>query len=71
MNQETSQVALLVENPPIKAGATGDKHSTPGLGKFHGGGNRNPFQYFCWENPLDREAWQVASTTHGVTKNQT
>ena len=28
-----------------------------------------PLQYFCWENPMGREAWQV--TVHGVTKSQT
>ena len=31
-----------------------------------GGGNGNPFQYSCLENPMDREAWQA--TVHGVTK---
>ena len=32
-------------------------------------GNRNPLQYSCLENPLDREAWRA--TVHGVAKNQT
>ena len=62
-------MALLVENPLTKAGGAGDMHLTPGLGKFRGGGNSNPFQYFCWENPLAREAWQVTSPTHGVTES--
>ena len=22
--------------------------------------NGNPFQYFCWDNPMDRGAWQAA-----------
>ena len=29
----------------------------------------NPLQYYCLENPMDREAWQA--TVHGVTKSQT
>ena len=33
------------------------------------GGNSNPLQYSCLENPLDRGAWQA--TVHGVTKSQT
>ena len=28
-----------------------------------------PLQYFCLENPMDREAWWV--TVHGVAKSQT
>ena len=34
-----------------------------------GGGNGNPLQYSCLENPMDRGAWQAA--VHGVTKSQT
>ena len=26
-------------------------------GRFPGGGNGNPLQYFCQENPMDRGAW--------------
>ena len=33
------------------------------------GGNSNPLQYPCLENPMDREAWQA--TVHRITKNQT
>ena len=29
-----------------------------------GGGNGNPFQYSCLENPMDRGAWQAV--VHGV-----
>ena len=35
----------------------------------YGEGNDNPLQYFCLENPLDREAWWV--TVHGVVKSRT
>ena len=31
--------------------------SIPGSGRFPGGGNGNPLQYSCLENPMDREAW--------------
>ena len=34
-----------------------------------GGGNGNPLQYSCLENPMGREAWRA--TVHGVTKSQT
>ena len=30
---------------------------------------RQPFQYFCLKNPMDRGAWQA--TVHGVIKSQT
>ena len=43
--------------------------SVPGLGRSPGVGNGNPLQYFCQENPMDREAWQA--TVHGVASSQT
>ena len=39
----------------------GDVSSIPGSGRFPGGGNCNPLQYSCLENPLDRGAWQATS----------
>ena len=37
---------------------TGDLGSIPGLGRAPGGGgNGNPLQYSCLENPMDRGAW--------------
>ena len=47
--------------------SVGDLGSIPGLGRSPGGGNGNPLQYSCLENPLDRGAWQAA--IHGVTKS--
>ena len=47
----------------------GDLGLNPGLGKFPGEGNGNPFQYSCLENPMDRETWWA--TLHRVTKSQT
>ena len=35
----------------------GDLGSIPGLGRSLGEGNGNPLQYYCLENPMDREAW--------------
>ena len=54
----------------------------PGLGRSPGRGNDNPLQYFCLENPMDRD-WQAIFhrlensqtrlkrlTTHGKLKKQ-
>ena len=35
----------------------GDLGSIPGSGRFPGGGNGNPLQYSCLENPMDGGAW--------------
>ena len=57
----------VVKNLPASAGDTGDIGSIPGLGGFPGGGNGNPLQYSCLENPMDRGDWQ--STVHRVSKS--
>ena len=44
--------SAVVENPPANAGDTG---VIPGLGRSPGEGNGHPLQYFCLENPMDRE----------------
>ena len=44
----------MVKNPPANAG---DADLIPELGRFPGGGNGNPLQYFCLGNPTDRGAW--------------
>ena len=59
-------VAQTVKKLPANAGDWG---SIPGSGRSPGGGNGNPLQYFCLENPMDRGAWQAA--VHEVAKNQT
>ena len=41
----------VVKNPPVHAGDTGDTGSIRGSGRSPGGGNRNPLQYSCLENP--------------------
>ena len=57
---------LVVKNLLANAGDTG---SIPVLWRFPGGGNDDPLQYSCQENPTDRGAWRV--TGHGVAKNWT
>ena len=37
-----------------------------GSGGSPGGGNGNPLQYSCLENPRDKGVWQAA--VHGVTE---
>ena len=43
----------VVKNLPASAGDTG---LIPGRGRSSGGGNGNPCQYSCLENPMDRGA---------------
>ena len=58
----------VVKNLPANAGDTKDSALIPGSGRSPGGGNGNPLQYSCLENPMDRGAWQV--TAHGVAKSR-
>ena len=44
----------MVKNLPAYAVDAG---SIPGSGRSPGGGRRNPLQYSCLDNPMDREAW--------------
>ena len=64
---QSSQVALVVKNPPANAGDARDMSSIPGLGRSPGGGHGNPLQYSCLENPMDRGAWWA--TIHRVAKS--
>ena len=41
----------MVKNSPANAGETGDMGLIAGLGRSPGGGNGNPLQYPCLENP--------------------
>ena len=58
----------MVKNPPANAGDF-ETASTPGLGRFPGGGHGNPLQYFCLENPMDRGAWRA--TVRHVAESDT
>ena len=57
------------KNLPANAGEIKDAGSITGLGRSPGGGNGNPFQCSCLENPKDRGAWQAK--VHWVANNQT
>ena len=66
-----SQVALVVKNQPANARDISDVGSIPRFGRFPGGGNGNPLQYFCLKNPhrIHRGAWQA--TVHRDAKGRT
>ena len=64
-----SQVALMVKNPPARAGDPRDVGLISGSKRSPRGGNDNPLQYSCLGNTMDREAWQAA--VHGVAKSRT
>ena len=63
------QVVSVVKNLPAIVGDTRDMGSIPGSGRSPRGGNGNPLQYSCLENPMDRGAWWA--TIHGATKSRT
>ena len=63
----TSQVALVVKNPPVSAGDVRVVGLFPGLGRSPGEGHGNPLQYSCLENPMDRGAW--LAMVHRVAKS--
>ena len=48
----TSQVVLVVKNPPTNAGGV---DLIPGSGRSSGEGNGSPLQYSCLENPWTEE----------------
>ena len=54
---------------PTNAGNVGDSGLVPGWGRSPGGGQGNPLQCSCLENPMDRGAWWA--TVHGVAKSWT
>ena len=51
----------MVKNLTANAGVVRNVGSSPGSGRFPGGGHGNPLQCSCLENPMDREAWQATS----------
>ena len=58
----------MVKNPPTNAEDARDAGLIPGSGRSPGGGDGNPLQYSCLENPMEREAWWAI--VHGVAKSQ-
>ena len=59
----------MVKNLHANAGDIRDMDSIRGSGRFPGEGNANPLQYFCLENPTDREAWWATVHSHRVRHN--
>ena len=49
----------MVKNMPFSAVAAKDMDLSLGLGRFFRGGNGNPLQYSCQDNPMDRGIWQA------------
>ena len=73
-----SEENLAFENkgglePPSSGGSpiesaynVGETVLIPGSGRSPGGGNSNPLQYSCWENPMNRRAsWLVGCNLWG------
>ena len=60
-------MALVVKNLRLDAGDLRDTGSILGLRRFPEGGNGNPLQFSCLENPMDRGAWRT--TVDRVAKN--
>ena len=58
----------MVKNPSANAGDVRDKVSISGSGRSPGGGHGSPLQNSCWENPMDRGAWQ--DTVHVITESE-
>ena len=50
-------MVLVEKNLSANAGDIKDTGSIPGLGRSPGGEHGTPLQYFCLENPMDREAY--------------
>ena len=56
----------VVKNLPANAEDTSALCSVPASGRSPAGGNGNPLQYYCLNNPMDRRAWWA--TVHVVTE---
>ena len=57
----------MVKSLAANAGDVRDVGSIIGWGRSPGGGDGNPFQYSCLENPMDRKAWWA--TDHRVSES--
>jgi len=60
-------MVTVVKNLPANARDLRDAGSVPGLWRYPGGGDGNPLQYSCLENPIDRRAWWA--TVHRIAKS--
>ena len=64
-----TELNWMVKNLSAGAGDIRDAGLVPGSGRSPGGGNGNPLQYSCRENPMDRGVWQAI--VHRVAQSQT
>ena len=69
--ERACQVTLVVKNPPASAGDTRELSSIPGSGRSPGEGNGKPLQFSRLENPMDREAVDVAAKSRTWLSTQT
>ena len=62
LNNKKALVGQSVQNPPATQESVCSAED-PAIkpGRSAGGGNGNPLQYSCLENPMDRGAWQASS----------
>jgi len=58
---------VVVNNPSANPEDTRDPDLIPELGRSPGVGNRNPLQFSCLENAMDRGTWWA--TVHGIGKS--
>ena len=59
-------------SPIESAYNAGETVLIPGSGRSPGGGNSNPLQYSCWENPMNRRAsWLVGCNLWGCKTSNT
>ena len=70
LNSCMSPLVLVVKEPPASALDKRDVGSIPGLGRSPGGGNGNPLQYFCLENPHGQRSL-VGYSTWGHKESDT
>ena len=59
----------MVKNLPVSARELREVGLIPGSGRSLGGGNGNPLQYSCPENPMDKKS--LAFYSQWGHKNQT
>ena len=60
-------MAQWVKESTCNARDAGDASLSPGSRRSSEGGNGNPLQYSCVENPMDTEDWRT--TVQRVTKS--
>ena len=72
MNENIDMMAESHSHSPHLSSSYKGKNSSDDLighMEFHRGGNGDPLQYSCLENPVDGGAWWAA--VHRVTQSQT